>query len=281
MNEQGISLDTKDNSDNNDDQVAEDTRKDSVFSPVKSKTQKSNASSAEDDGKHSLPQEVDSDEQEIEKLQRELETLEKDEAKLKKIKQKEELRQKVVRKRDEVKALRDVRRVCIMGDSIIKHLPSIQGVSIFAFPGATIGKLSFLVDSRAVPLADFNFVIIHVGTNNIANGHSLQHMSSDFANLVASIRKCNKDIAIIVSSILPRPVDHSHSKSTVQQFNFHLQDYLASELNFKFIRSYRPFCFRGDIKRFLFAKRDGGLHLNSEGSNHLRFFFLRVISTLT
>ncbi|XP_045203372.2 uncharacterized protein LOC123556597 isoform X4 [Mercenaria mercenaria] len=106
MNEQGISLDTKDNSDNNDDQVAEDTRKDSVFSPVKSKTQKSNASSAEDDGKHSLPQEVDSDEQEIEKLQRELETLEKDEAKLKKIKQKEELRQKVVRKRDEVKALR-------------------------------------------------------------------------------------------------------------------------------------------------------------------------------
>ncbi|XP_053391766.1 uncharacterized protein LOC128554518 [Mercenaria mercenaria] len=106
MNEQGISLDTKDNSDNNDDQVAEDTRKDSVFSPVKSKAQKSNASSAEDDGKHSLPEEVDSDDQEIEKLQRELETLEKDEAKLKKIKQKEELRQKVVRKRDEVKALR-------------------------------------------------------------------------------------------------------------------------------------------------------------------------------
>ncbi|XP_053391845.1 guanylate-binding protein 1-like, partial [Mercenaria mercenaria] len=54
-----------------------------------------------------------------------------------------------------------VRRVCIIGDSMIKHLPSIEGVTVYAFPGATIGNLSFLVTSKAVPLTDFSFVIIH------------------------------------------------------------------------------------------------------------------------
>ena len=36
----------------------------------------------------------------------------------------------------------------------------------------------------------------------------------------------------------------------------------------------------GTFKRYLYAKNDKGLHLNTEGSRRLRHFFLRVISTI-
>ena len=55
---------------------------------------------------------------------------------------------------------------------------------------------------------------------------------------------------------------------------------MASDINLHFIRSFRAVSKFGTYMRDLFAKKDNGLHHNTEGSNRLRFFFLRVISTL-
>lgn len=38
--------------------------------------------------------------------------------------------------------------------------------------------------------------------------------------------------------------------------------------------------YAGSVRRELFAKRDLGLHLNSEGTDALTHFFLRVIATM-
>ena len=38
--------------------------------------------------------------------------------------------------------------------------------------------------------------------------------------------------------------------------------------------------FQGRVKRELFAKLDGGLHLNTEGTNKLRNYFLKSIAAM-
>lgn len=168
----------------------------------------------------------------------------------------------------------------VIGDSIIKNLDPIEGVQLKAFPGATIGKLGYLINSREIKWANYQYVIIHVGTNNVANKNTISSILSDFGNLIANIRKLNPHIRIIVSSILPRPVDHTLTDSIIRNINVQLEKSLSKTLNFKFVKSYRPFCRAGAVQRCLFARLDGGLHLNLAGSSTLRHFFVRVISTL-
>lgn len=167
-----------------------------------------------------------------------------------------------------------------MGDSIIKDLPPIDGVVIKSFPGATIASLAWHVDKENVKLTNFDFLIIHVGTNNIANGDDQESMQSDFGNLIARIKRKKSSIRIIVSSILPRPCDHSVTDKVIKDFNKCLRLEMAQDLGFRFVESWKAVTKFGTYRRYLFAKNDKGLHLNTEGSRRLRYFFLRVISTI-
>ena len=174
----------------------------------------------------------------------------------------------------------ECRRVLIIGDSIIKDLAPIEGVTLKAFPGATIGYLSVLISNGDIDLTNHDFIIVHVGTNNIGNRDSYGAIISDYGNLIAQIRKRKPSIRVIISSILPRPVDHAVTDQMIKNVNTHLRTVMAPDLNFHFIRSFRALSKFGTYRRYLYAKRDNGLHLNTEGSNRLRYFFLRVISTL-
>ena len=64
------------------------------------------------------------------------------------------------------------RRVFILGDSIIKNMPSIDGVIIKSFRGDNIARLTNRINSREVNLSPFDYIIVHVGTNNIDNRDS-------------------------------------------------------------------------------------------------------------
>lgn len=172
----------------------------------------------------------------------------------------------------------EIRCGIIVGDSIVKHLPLIEGVQLSAFPGTTITRLQHQLST--INLSAFSFIIVHVGTNNVAKGHSVAFMCSAFADLVNYLRARAPGIRIIISSVLPRPVDDDSSRSIIYELNAYLEKNMAKDLNFHFLKSYRPFCFKGQIKRHLFARLDGGLHLNSEGCARLHNFFLRVISNL-
>ena len=55
---------------------------------------------------------------------------------------------------------------------------------------------------------------------------------------------------------------------------------MSNSRRFKFVCTYKPFVFAKSIRVGLFAKRDKGLHLHTEGTNTLKRFFLRVISNL-
>ena len=175
----------------------------------------------------------------------------------------------------------ELRKVTIISDSIAKYITGIDGVTLQAFSGDTISRITNRLLTREAKIEKIDFVIFHVGTNDIGRRASFQSIISDFGNLVGVCRKVNPTIRIIISAIIPRPVDHTVTDTVIRKINGYLAKEMSKNMNFKFIHTYRPFTHCGKVKLELYAKKDGGLHLNTEGTNRLRYFFLRVISTLS
>lgn len=173
------------------------------------------------------------------------------------------------------------RIVTIISDFIAKYVSNIDGVVLEAFQGDDISRLTNRLLSRQATLENFDYVIFHVGTNNVSQRAYFDHLISDYVNLIKACRRTNPDIKILLSAIIPRPVDHNVTDTITRKVNSYLQETLSNELNFKFVCTYKPFTHAGKVRRELYAVEDGGLRLNMEGTNMLRFFFLRVISTLS
>jgi hypothetical protein len=50
-----------------------------------------------------------------------------------------------------------------------KYVRGIDGCTTQAFPGATIARLADFVSNGRINLKNINFVIVHVGTNNVSS----------------------------------------------------------------------------------------------------------------
>lgn len=167
-----------------------------------------------------------------------------------------------------------IRKCTIVSDSIAKYVSDIIGTSVTAFPGINISRLSNRISKGFVDL-NSEFVILHVGTNDINSLHVLEMLSS-YNDLLSVVRSCSRS-QIAVSACLPRPIDHEVNGNKIKEFNKGLEK-LCRSRNVKFLRTFRPFLFNGCPRRELFAVRDGGLHLNLEGTRRLRQFFINSIS---
>lgn len=168
----------------------------------------------------------------------------------------------------------------IISDSIAKYVSGIEGCVVQAFRGDTISKLTRRIQSHQAALKPYDYVILHVGTNDIANRASFREIISDFGNLIAVCKNENPSIEIIISAIIPRPIDHKISDPVIREVNSYLNKKMSKTMNFRFICTYRPFTYCGKIRIELYAKLDGGLHLNNAGTNRLKQFFVQVISHL-
>lgn len=174
----------------------------------------------------------------------------------------------------------EYKKVTIVSDSIAKYVTGIEGVQLQSFSGDTISRLANRLSTGQVRLNKFDYVIFHVGTNDIARNAPFEHIISDYGNLIGIARKIKPKINIIMSAILPRPVDHIKTDPLIRRVNSHILKNMTKHMNIRFFRTYRPFMYQGRIKRELFAKLDGGLHLNTEGTNKLRNYFLRSIAAM-
>ena len=174
----------------------------------------------------------------------------------------------------------EIRKVTLIGDSIIKNVSGIDGCSIQSFRGDTISKLANKIFSKVAKLLPYDYVILHVGTNDIDNRAPFDNIIKDYANLLGIIRKLHPTVQIIVSAIIPRPCDYKVSDPMVRDINSYLNKVMSRDMNFKFVCTYKPFTHCGKPKVQLYAKNDGGLHPNTEGSNRLEHFFLQVITHL-
>ena len=111
--------------------------------------------------------------------------------------------------------------------------------------------------------------------------HAFESMISDYGNLIGIIRKKKKTkLSLILAAILPRSKNHMDTDPLIKKVNGYIEKQMTKTSQIRFLRSYQPFMFGVAVKRELFARKDGGLHLKTKGTNELRYFFLRSLAFL-
>lgn len=157
-----------------------------------------------------------------------------------------------------------------------KYVDQIRHAEVLAFPGININRLVQKIQNRHICL-DRQYSIIHVGTNDI-QFLDVGAILSSYNNLISVIRQHSRSI-IVMSSIIPRPIDHHITGDKVKLVNTRLKA-LCKERNVQFLHTFRPFLRNCQPVRELFAIKDRGLHLNLEGTRRLRQFFINTVAHL-
>ena len=164
----------------------------------------------------------------------------------------------------------------IISDSIAKHVTDILHSEVIAFPGIHINQLANKIEKGHL-YRDKPVSIIHVGTNDVVHMEA-GAMLSCFNNLISQIRK-KSNTSIVMSALLPRPVDHSLLGDKVKHVNNKLKQ-LCKDRKVQYLHTFRPFT-KADVPlRELYAVNDQGLHLNTEGTRRLRQFFINTVAHL-
>ena len=87
-----------------------------------------------------------------------------------------------------------------------------------AFPGVGIIDVIDLINRGIIKL-HFDIIIMHVGTSNIWN-YNLRDFENNYNQLVTNVTcLAKRNAKIIVSAILPRPVDFNQTKIFVVAVN--------------------------------------------------------------
>jgi lysophospholipase L1-like esterase len=164
-------------------------------------------------------------------------------------------------------------RKLLLADSIPKHVGPLAGVKLYVLRGAYIEDFTAGITSGEIAVKDYDAVLVHVGTNNIARDNSAQLLLGEMGNLLGAIRWERADIHIVVSGVVPRLVDQAVTEQTVKSVN-KLLSKVTRERNVIFIRSFSPFCCAREstgLKTWLFGR--DGLHLSDKGSRVLHHLF--------
>ena len=93
----------------------------------------------------------------------------------------------------------------IISDSMSKYVTDIRHTEVLTFLGINVNRLSNKIRTGNLIL-DKTFTIIHVGTDDVAS-MDVGSISSSYNDLISLIKQ-RSNTKIVVSSILPRPVDH-------------------------------------------------------------------------
>lgn len=170
------------------------------------------------------------------------------------------------------------RNALLISDSICKHIDGIRTLNTVSIPGANISSVHQYIKDNTTHINTFSHLILHVGTNDIGSGLTFELIVQYYVNLINLIRdrlKCK----IILSTVLPRPVDFEVTKSTVIRINNRLLDF-SKKYNFLLVKSFKPFVQQpGSIPKRIFFAKDG-LHLNYRGVFVLRNFLIGVVNHL-
>ena len=73
----------------------------------------------------------------------------------------------------------EYRRVVIIRDSIAKNITGISGATMQSLRGYTIAQVAMKLDQDLISLVPYDYVILHVGTNDIDNRAPYDNIISD------------------------------------------------------------------------------------------------------
>ena len=147
------------------------------------------------------------------------------------------------------------------------------------YSGGDFNSASKDIEGGRLRVGGRRVILVHMGTNPIdirgwkgrlTCEQRLFEIMAQVKRFYEAVRRYNATCFIIFSSVLPRPVDWIHSKVLCCKFTKSLRAF-ARKRNCGFLPSYTSFIvrdagpLRGEPLPGLWAKRDGGLHLNLNG----------------
>jgi lysophospholipase L1-like esterase len=138
-----------------------------------------------------------------------------------------------------------------------------------------VGSLTHKVKSGKVIIKPYNVILVHVGTNNI-HLNSIQAFKSQYHHLLSTITNKNPHAKLLLSAIIPRPVDHMSHGNVVKSCNLAISQ-LASQFKGQYLKTFRPFQKNGIPNHLLYTPKDK-LHLNFAGTRKLTNFFSQVVA---
>ena len=107
------------------------------------------------------------------------------------------------------------KRGTIISVSIPKYVRGIDGCTTQSFPGDTLARLTDFVSNGRINLHNINFVIVHVGTNNVSSSESIDTILSYYGDWIHQI-KSKTDAKIVFTSLFSRLVDFKLSERTLK-----------------------------------------------------------------
>ena len=162
---------------------------------------------------------------------------------------------------------------------MVKGLPHITRWEHALYPGGTFDTASEDIAKATLRIGGRRVILAHMGTNlidirgwkgRLSCEQRLMELMAQVKRFYSLIRSFNATCFIIFSSVLPRPVDFDHSDQLRINFNKALKAF-ARRKACGFLPTYTSFLIRsagpaqGRPLPGVWARRDGGLHLNMGG----------------
>ncbi len=170
-------------------------------------------------------------------------------------------------------------RAGILCDSIAKHV-RVDRVHTHAYRGYSVSQVSDQVRFGNVSIAGYTAVLLHLGTNDIANltpDTTFDEVMGRFQNLVSMLNFRNRSIVILIAGILPRPKDFENSKFLIWGLNNALQSWCCLCNYLIFVPCHKHFFRNGIPRKELYSVSDL-LHLNGAGVEILERAFREALS---
>ena len=133
--------------------------------------------------------------------------------------------------------------------------------------GAVVRDLSASIYYRnqrsTIKVEGYQFIVVHIGTNDLSNGRTAVEVSWDLKELIELIRRSNSGAILLVSGVLYRPKDDRTTFRKVNEFNVAMKRVCDHFRSVMFMRSHSLFKSGSTLLTQLYD--NGGLHLNREG----------------
>ena len=155
----------------------------------------------------------------------------------------------------------------LIGDSIIKYVRDFPETYVQAYPGANVECIMQKIETGAICLYGYRFIMFHLGSNNLHNqeigGEEMYHK---FKHLLLLARSMNPGAALVLSEILPRTYEDEgmlHRRMGVNQ----AMEQLAEELwGVYYFRTYKAVTQVGSLWADPKFFAMDGLHVNELGT---------------
>ena len=161
----------------------------------------------------------------------------------------------------------------------------IRNTEVVALPGYTISGMADRITFGKVEVPGVAALLIHVRTNDIPPlsaplGHqvkSFQAIKAEYKALIDVVRSFNPHCYIVMSAIIPCPVDHVLTWYRVQRVNDGLRELSELSPRLIFNPTYKFFVKCGQPQEQYYTQRDR-LHLRGAGVLRLRQAFQQALA---